>query len=90
MKESVNLNYPGEDVKEFFVRASKLYKEANFNGANRGIITEAMQSDLSLLQFAVLRKATTFDEMKETRMEYGEHQKLYSSPNRLTKTLLVY
>ncbi len=31
VKEAVNLPYEGEDVKEFFVRASKLYKEVNVN-----------------------------------------------------------
>ncbi len=46
MKEAVNLTYQGKDVKEFSVRASKLYKEANFNeGTKHGMITEIIESD---------------------------------------------
>ncbi len=46
MNKAVNLTYKGEDVKEFFVRASKLYKEANFNeGTKHGMIMETIKSD---------------------------------------------
>ena len=31
MKEAVNLVYKGDVVKEFFMKDSKLYKEAKFN-----------------------------------------------------------
>ena len=82
IKEAVNLTYKGEDVKEFFVRAKKLYKEANFNeGTKHGMIMEAIKSDQSSLQFVLLRKVITFDDVKETCPEYAEHQKMYSLPN---------
>ncbi len=36
---AVSLTYQSEYVKEFFLRGSKLYKEANFNGGTkRGMI----------------------------------------------------
>ena len=61
MKEAVNLTYKGENVKKFFVRASKLYKEAKSNEETKhGMIMEAIQSDKGLLQFVLLREATTF------------------------------
>ncbi len=64
LKESVNLTYKGENAKEFFVRASKLGKEAKFNeGTKHGMIMEAIQSDKGLLHFVLLRKATKFDEV---------------------------
>ncbi len=62
MKEAVNLTYLGEDAKDFFVRASKSYKEAKFNkGTKHEMIMEAIESDQSLLQNLLLRKASTLD-----------------------------
>ena len=43
MKEAVNFAYKACSVKEFFVQARKLYKEAKFNGqAKFGLIREAI------------------------------------------------
>ncbi len=84
-KEAVNLMYNGEDVEEFFLRSSKLYKEANFNeGTKHGMIMEAIKSDQSLLQFVSLRKVSTFDGVKDTCLGYAEHQKMYSLPKGVT------
>ncbi len=67
------------------MRASKLYNEARFNeGTKHGMIMEAIQSDQSLLQFVLLRKANTFEEVKETCLEYAEHQKVYSLTKKVT------
>ena len=50
MKEAVNLVYKGDNVKEFFVKASKLYKEAKLTyQAKFGLIREAMKSDQDML-----------------------------------------
>ncbi len=81
MKGAVNLTYQGESVKEFFVGASKLYKDAKYNVKTKhSMIIEAIQSDHGFLYFVLLRKATMFDEVKETCQEYAEHQKLYALP----------
>ena len=62
MEEAMNLSYQGEDVKEFFVKTSNLYKEANLNeGTKHGIIMEAIKSDQNLLHFVLLRKVRTFE-----------------------------
>ncbi len=80
------LAYQGEDVEEFFVRASKLNKEANFNdGTKHEMIMEVTKSDQSLLQFVLVRKARTFDNVRETCLEYAEHQKVYSLPKKVTE-----
>ncbi len=87
MKEAVNLTYKGEDFK-LLVRASKLYKEANFNdGMRHGMIMEAIKSDEILLQFVLLRKVSTFDCVKDTCLEDAEHQKMYSIPKGVTAKL---
>ena len=86
MKEAVNLTYKDEDAKEFFVRASKLCKKANFNeGTKHGMIMEAIKSDQSLLQFTLLRKVNTFDDVRKTCLEYAEHQNMYSLPKGVTE-----
>ncbi len=84
-KETVNLLYQVEDVKESFVKAKMLYKEAKFNeGTKNGIIIEAIKSDLSLLHSVLLRKVWTLEHVKETFFEYAEHPKVYSVPKRVT------
>ncbi len=81
MKKAVNLTYHGEYIKEFFVRASKLYKKAKFNeGTKHGMVLEFIMPDKILLKFVLLRKVRTFEEVKETCMEYSKHQKAYSLP----------
>ena len=60
MKEAVNLVYKGVYPKEFFVKASKFYKEAKFNDrAKFGLIREFIKSEKGTLQFLFLRKAYT-------------------------------
>ncbi len=46
---------------------------------------EAIQSDQGLQHFVLLRKATTFDEVKETCLEYAENQKVYSLPKQVSR-----
>ncbi len=85
MKEAMNLTYQDEDVKEFYARASKLYKEAYFNeGLKHGMTMEPINSDQSLLQFVLLRKAWTFDDVRETCLEYAEHKNLDSLLKKVT------
>ena len=80
MKEAVNLVYKGGNVKEFFVKASKLYKEAKFNEqAKFGLIREAIKSDQGMLQFVFLRKADTYEKVRETCLEYAYNQKVFAS-----------
>ncbi len=84
-KEEVNQSYQGEDVKEFFVKASKVYKEADFNeGTKEGTVIEAIRSDHNLLHFVLLRKVRTSEDVKETCLEYAEHQKLYPLIKKVT------
>ena len=46
MKEAVNIVYKGGKIKEFFLKASKLYKVAKFNHqAKFGLIREAIKFD---------------------------------------------
>ena len=80
MKEAVNLEYKGGNVKEFFVKASKLYKEAKFNDqAKFGLIREAIKSDQGMLQFVFLRKADTYEKVRENCLEYADNQKVFVS-----------
>ncbi len=70
IREAVNVSHRGGDVKEFFDKASKLYKVARFNKCTKqGMKIEAIQSDLGLLHFVLLRKAKTFDEVEEACLE---------------------
>ena len=80
MEEAVNLVCKGGDVKEFFVKASKLYKEAKFNDqAKFGLIREAIKSDQGMLQFVFLRKADTYEKVRETCLEYADNRKVFVS-----------
>ena len=84
MKEESNLSYQSEDVKEFFVKETKLYKEANFNKSTKHqMIMEDITSDQRLFHFAVLKKVRTLEDVKETFFEYAEHQKVYFLPKTL-------
>ena len=85
MKEGVNLVYKDGNVKEFFVKASKLCKETKFNDqAKFGLIREAVKSDKGMLQFLFSRKADTFEKVRETCLEYADNQKvLCHKKNRL-------
>ena len=50
MKNAVNLVYKWGNVKEFFMKESKLYKEAKFNDqAKFGLIRETAESDQGML-----------------------------------------
>ena len=80
MKEAVNLVYKESNVKEFFLKATKFYKEAKFNDqAKFGSIGEAIKSDRSMLQFVFLRKADTFEKVRENCIEYAVTQKVFAS-----------
>ena len=60
--------------------------EANFNeGTKHGMRIEAIQSDKSLLQFVLLRKANMLHEVKETCREYPKHRKVYSLPKKFPR-----
>ena len=77
MKEAVNLVYKGGNVKEFFVKASKLYKEAKFNEqAKFGLIREAIKFDQGMSQFVFLIKADTYEKVRENCLEYADNQKI--------------
>ncbi len=81
----MSLTYLGNGDKEFFVRASKLYKEASFNECPKhGLTMEAIQWDQGLLNFLLPSKASTFDEVKEMCLWYAEHQKVYSFPKKVS------
>ena len=68
------------NVKEFFVKASKLYREAKFNDqAKFGLIREAIKSDQGMSQFAFWRKADNFERVRETCLEYADNQKVFAS-----------
>ena len=77
MKEAVNLVSKGGNVKEFFMKASKLCKEAKFHDQARfGSIREAIKSDQEMLQFVFLRKGDTYEKVRETCLEYAANQKV--------------
>ncbi len=85
MKEAVNLTYQGGDVKEFFAKESKFFKEARFKeGTKQGMIMKSIQSYQRFLHFALLRTAKTFDEVKETCLEYAKNRKVYYLPKKGT------
>ena len=76
MKEAVNLVHNRGNVEEFFVKASKLYKLAKFNDqAKFGLVREAIKSNQVMLQFVFLRKADTYEKVKETCLEYADNQR---------------
>ena len=55
IKEAVNLQYAGDDVKEFIVKAEKLYKEFKFSeNIKFGMIQEAITFDQALMYFVLL------------------------------------
>ncbi len=45
---------------------------------------DAIKSDQGLLQFVLLRKVRTFDDVRETCLDYAEHQKIFFLPKKLT------
>ena len=58
--------YKGINVKKFFVKATKLYKEAKFNDqAKFGLTREAIKSDQAMLQLLFLRKADVYKKVRE-------------------------
>ena len=66
MREAVNLRHIGDEIKEFIVKAGKLYKEAKFSEELKfGIIQEANKSDQALIYFVRLRKTKTYEQVKE-------------------------
>ena len=66
MMEEVNLFYKGGNVKELFLKAIKLYKEAKSNDRVKlGLIRVAIKSDRSILQFVFLRKEDTYKKVRE-------------------------
>ena len=80
MKEAVNLVHRGDNVKKFSVKASELYKEADFNDlANFGLIREAIKSDQGMIHFVFLRNADMYEKVRETCLEYADKQKGFSS-----------
>ena len=67
MKEAVKLVCKWVNVKEFFIKASTLYKEAKFNdGVKFGLIREAIKTGRGMFQFLFSRKAGTCEKFKET------------------------
>ena len=65
-------------VKEFFVKESKLYKEAKFNDqAKFGSIREATKFDQGMLQFVFLGKANAYEKVRETCLENADDQKVF-------------
>ncbi len=78
MREAVNLRYVGDGIEEFIVRAGKLYKEAKFSEDLKfGMIQEAIRSDQALVYFVLLRKANTYEQIKEACFEYADNQKVF-------------
>ena len=60
LNEAMNLVYKGVNVKEFFVKARKLYKEAKFNDqAKFRLVREAIKFDQ-----VILRKADTYEKFR--------------------------
>ena len=74
MKGAVKLVYKEGKFKEFFVKASKLCKEAKFNDqAKFWLIREAIKSDQGMLQFVLLRKADVYEKVRENCLEYADN-----------------
>ena len=66
------------NLKEFLLKPSKLYKEAKFNyQANFGLIREAIRSDQGLLQFAFLRKADAYEQVRGNCDEYADNKTVF-------------
>ena len=66
------------NVKEIFLKPSKIYKEAKFNDrAKFGLIREIFKSDQGMLQFVSLKEADMYEEVKETCLEYADNQKVF-------------
>ena len=80
MKEVVNLEQAGSNIMWFFVEVSKMYKEVVFNDqAKFELIKESIQSDQRMLQFLFLRKADTYEKVRENYLEYEDNQKFFAS-----------
>ena len=70
MKEAVNLVYKVDNFKKFFVQASKLYKNTNFNDqAKFGLIRKAINSDHGMLQFVFFMKVDTYAKVSKTCLD---------------------
>ena len=60
------------------MKASKLCEEAKFNDqAKLGLTREAIKSDRGTLELVFLRKADTYEKVKETCLEYADNQKFF-------------
>ena len=80
MKAAVNLVYKSGNVKKFFAKTNKLYKEADLNDqAKFGLIRKANRPDQGMLQFVFLRNAATKKKAKETCLECTGNQKVFAS-----------
>ena len=76
MKEAVKLVYKVGNVMEFFMKASKLCKEAKFNDkAKFGLIREAIKFDQDMFQFLFLKNADPYEKVKENCLQYAGNQK---------------
>lgn len=67
MKEDVDLVDKCDDFKEFFLKATELFKAANFNDHEKfELIIESIKSDQGMFQLEFLRKQNTYEKLRET------------------------
>ncbi len=78
IREAFNHQYVIDDIKEVIFKAEKLYKEAKFSEELKfEIIHEVIRSDQALMYFVHLKKATTYEQVKEACLEYADSLKVY-------------
>ena len=81
MKEAMSLEYDGGDIRTFLTTAYKLYSRAKFNEqAKFGLLRDSLKSDQMLLQFVLLRVAKSYNEIKESCVEYSNKRKMMDGP----------
>ena len=79
IKGAVNFVYKGGNIEEFFVKASKFYREAKFDDRAKYVsIREAIKSDQGILQLVFLRKADTYEKVTKSSVEYADNQKFFA------------
>ena len=72
--------YKGWNDKKLFLKTSELDKEAKFNDrANFLLNGEAIKHEQGMLQVVLLRKADTYETVRETCFDYADNQKVFAS-----------
>ena len=76
MKETICLEYEGEDIQTSLTRADKFYSQAEFNKqAKFGLLRDYLKSDQMLPLFVLFSGAKNYNDIKQVCVENSEKRK---------------